>query len=161
MAIRYDLSTEAGMTSLREDVALRKLHNKRPVVVFVDDSKTERQRGYQWGWLYKQAVLAMSEAGIAIPMDGGATYPYDSQILHEVLKKNIAKPLLIESGKIRDIRTDKGKEIPQKISTEDMEKALFSEYVKRCKGFIYEFWGIVIPEPEDEYYRSIEREFSK
>lgn len=161
MSIRYDVGTEAGLTSMREEIARRKFYGLRPVVKFVEDSKTERQRGYQWGWIYKQAVLALSEAGISIPMDDGSSYPYDSEILHELLKKNIAKPLLLEHGKIKELKTAKGREIPQKISTEDMDKKLFSEYVTRCKAFFWEYWGVVIPEPEDAYYRAIEQELSR
>jgi hypothetical protein len=158
MGVKYDLSTEAGMTSLREEVARRKFYEKRPVATFVEDSKTERQRGYQWGWLYKQAVLALSEAGIGIEMADGSKYPYDSEILHELLKKNIAKPLLLEAGLIREMMTKTGREIPQKISTEDMSKPMFSEYVKGCKAFFWEYWGFNIPAPEDAYYRAIEEE---
>lgn len=158
MGVKYDLSTQAGMDSLRTDVAEIKAKGKRPVVTFVADSKSERQRGYQWGWLYKQAVLCLSESGHSIKLDDGTTYPYDSDIIHELMKKNIAKPLLIEEGVLTIRTTAKGKELPYKISTEDMSKPMFSEYVKRCKAFFWEYWGFVIPEPEDAYYRAIEAE---
>jgi hypothetical protein len=158
MGIKYDVSNDAGMTSFREDTAKLKLSGGRPIATFIADSKTERQRGYQWGWLYKQATLALSEAGIAIDMADGSRYPYDSEILHELLKKNIAKPLLLEAGKIREMKTKAGREIPQRISTEEMSKPMFSDYVKGCKAFFWEYWGFVIPEPEDAYYRAIEEE---
>jgi hypothetical protein len=158
MGIQYDASTEAGMTTIREEIASRKSKGQRPMLKFIEDSKTARQRGYQWGWLYKQAVLAMSEGGISISLLDGGTYPYDVDILHEILKKTVAKPLLMEQGKLLDMKAKNGNDIPQKISTEDMEKPLFSEYVKRCKAFFFEYWGFVIPHPEDAYYSSIEKE---
>lgn len=158
MPVRYDLSTEQGRKTLLEVAGQLILSGKRPVVEIVKDSKSSRQRRYQWGWFYRQAALALKEAGISIPMEDGSRYPYDSEILHEILKEHVLRPLYREWGKRESIKAAGGRELKLSVSTEKdcdgkvITLAEFSEFIRACRSWLWERWEIAVPEPEDGDY---------
>jgi hypothetical protein len=164
MGIRYRLNTTSDMDNLRRDARQAILMGKPLVLEVVTDSKTDRQRAYQFGWFYDRAVIALEEAGIEIPLKDGGSYPYDVQILHEVLKKHCLRPLYLKWGKRESITAENGSKLELPVSTEKdndgkrITTKEFSEYIKKCREFLWVWKQISVPEPEDGYYASIAKE---
>ncbi len=166
MPVRYDLSHDRGWEVLRETVGQIRLAGKRPIVEIVREEKSDRQRGYQWGWFYAQAVKALSEAGYSIVLADGSQYPWDPELLHECLKKNVLRPLYRQWGFRESLTTAKGQIIPLPVSTEKfkgkkIKMPEFAEYIRECRRFLWEWREIAVPEPEDSYYQEFESEMAK
>ncbi|WP_372809470.1 hypothetical protein [Litorivivens sp.] len=161
MGIKYDLSNAEYLQNFLDHVGQMRLAGKRPVVQFVQEGKTDRQRRYQWGWFYPQACEALSAAGIAIPMDDGTRYPYDSIILHEILKEQVLRPLYREWGRKESITAKGGSRLDLPVSTEKdndgkvIDLPEFALYIKKCREWIYSRWEIAVPDPQDGYYADI------
>ena len=123
---------------------------EKPVAIQIvtdGDNRTKLQNSYLWGWLYKNIVEQLEEAGIQIPLEDGTKYPYDKDILHDIFGR-----------KFRTVGTlvaKNGSEMPLIKSTTKMGKKEFGEYCDNVEKFAHEFWGITIP-PSRGIYRDYE-----
>ncbi|WP_373078631.1 hypothetical protein [Zhongshania sp.] len=142
--------------------ALKEWDWSRPVVVTLSDGqkKSDRQRGYQFGWVYKQIVEQLQGAGIDIEHSDGRLEPWNVDLLHEVMKRKILAPLVLEWGGTPFVMVD-GEEVPTKALTTEGSMSRFCEYIARVKEFVWTHWEIAVPEPVDEYYQQIERDMRK
>lgn len=157
MTITYNLAIPSAVTQLMADADKKVKQGKRMVVKLVEETKTERQRGYQWGYFYKTIVKLLNDAGIELNLEDGSE-PYTSEILHEVLKIKVGKSIALEYQLIKPMKFSNGADVPQSISTESFPVKAFSEYIKRCEELLYSKYGIIVPLPEDCYYSQIARE---
>lgn len=127
------------------------------VVVTQAERKSSRQRGYQFGWVYPAIVQHLNTSGIEIEMPDGTMRPWDVDVLHEFLKREVLAPLMLELGEEPWAYID-GREVPTKALTTEGRMDRFSEYITRVKAYVYSRWLCVVPEPLDNYYSSIESE---
>lgn len=158
MGMRHRLDSSKAIESLN-NLARQAIIAGKPIIVdVVTENKTQRQRRYQFGWFYDQAVIQLQEAGIAIERDDGSRYPYDVEILHEVLKQNVLRPLYMKWGKRERITAKGGKVLLLPVSTErdndgkTISIKEFSDYISECRRFLWEWREIVVPEPMDGEY---------
>lgn len=127
------------------------------IVISLADRKSNRQRGYQFGWVYPAIVEHMNLSGIEIEMPDGTSQPWDVDLLHEFFKRVVLAPLMLELGERPFVVVD-GREVPTKALTTEGRMDRFSEYITRVKAYAYSRWHCVVPEPLDDYYQQIERE---
>lgn len=113
----------------------------QPLTVVISDKmakRSELQNKYLFGWVYRQLVSSLQEAGICIRTNGG-DIPWTKDTLHEVFKIKF----LLESA----IESRGGKTLHIYKSTTALNKKEFSEFVQNVKNLSRDFWGIDIPEP--------------
>lgn len=132
--------------------------DKRLGLKRIGNSKTDRQRGYQWGWFYPQASEAMTGAGLAIDCEDGTRYPYTPEILHCILKQHLLEGLYRKWGKPTEIVRKDGKTLKLELSSEGHDMGQFSEYIEAARSFLHECYGVVIPEPQDGFYAVVAKE---
>jgi hypothetical protein len=106
--------------------------------VIIEISKKRKQRsvvqnGYYWG-----VVVQFFKDG-ALDMWGEHL---DSEQCHEYLKTNCNYKELINTN------TGEVTKMPQ--STKDTNTLEFEEYLDRCRKFIYEYFNIVVPLPNEQ-----------
>lgn len=130
------------------------------LVISIADRKSARQRGYQFGWVYPAIVQHLNMSGIEIEMPDGTMRPWDVDILHEFLKREVLAPLMLEIGEAPWVYVD-GKEVATKALTTEGRMDRFSEYILRVKAYVHSRWECVVPEPLDDYYESIEQELRR
>ena len=112
-----------------------------PLTVVISDKMAKRsdlQNKYLFGWVYKIALQIMRDSGIHISMPDQTVRPYDTEILHEMMKREF---LILGEVEV------KGVAIPIIGSTAKMGKKPFSEFCGKVKQFLFDVWGIDIPEP--------------
>lgn len=145
------VSSDHSKRNLIEDISAR----EPKFYVKIEDKKITRtalQRSYQWGWVYDQIVKSLDAAGIVIPLEDGAEHPYTADILHEIFKTKLLPPSNV-------IKAKNGKELIIPGSTANMPKKAFSEFIDSVKNFVYQVWGIQVPEPTRgkwfDYYKEL------
>lgn len=164
MGVRQRLDSAASLDSFNQSARQAILLGKPMTVEIVADSKTQRQRGYQFGWFYDQAVIALQEAGIAIEQEDGSRYPYDVDLMHEILKERVLRPLYMKWGKRERITAKGGRVLMLPVSTEKdndgkvITTKEFSEYIESCRRFLWEWKEITVADPADGYYAKFAEE---
>lgn len=164
MGERQRLNSAAAIDALNKRAREAILQGKPLTIEFIADSKTERQRGYQFGWFYDQAVIALQDAGLAIEQEDGSRYPYDVDLMHEILKEKVLRPLYMKWGKRERIKAKRGRVLMLPVSTEKdndgkvITTKEFSEYIEACRRFLWEWKEITVAEPVDGYYAKFAEE---
>jgi len=132
---------------------------KAHAIIFTEDSPKElsvvdykqgrsrAQNRYLNGWIYPQLVQVLAEAGIVIACDDGTEIPYTRDILHEHTFARRFK--VLRSWQV------KGQRFYEFESTAKMKKARFTAHIEEIENFCVQYWGVTIPHPSDEYWRSI------
>lgn len=130
----------------------------KPKYVKIEDKiepRSDRQNRYIWGWVYDQIKIALDEAGITIPCEGGREHPYTVDVLHEIFKRKFLLQEVIETRGKRGQR----RSLEMFKSTAKLNKKEFSTFVGEVKNFAYQFWGVTIPTPNrgfwHDYYKSL------
>jgi hypothetical protein len=111
------------------------------------DRRNSLQNRYLNGWVYKWAVQGLSEAGHSIHGQ-----PWTRDRFHAAMQ---ACFLVVDEFELN------GQAHHVYESTGDMSRKRFAEYCDQVKAFVYDAWGVVIPEPEDDFYRELLREINR
>ena len=123
-----------------------------PVAIKFEPYKKKRsdlQNRYLWGWIYDQIARQLDEAGIVIHCDDGTEHPYTKDVLHEIFKQKFLAIGTLEA---------KGRSLPLYESTTGLNKKQFSEFTESVRGFVWQFWGITVADPNAGYWQTIAKE---
>ena len=115
-----------------------------------EESRTERQNSYLWGWVYANIAQQLNDSGQGIPLKNGEMMDWDKDTLHEVFAgKYLALP------PIETVRS----EIPRRKSTTKLTVKEFNKYLSDIERACGSWWQISIPTPTRgvwyEYYKSL------
>lgn len=138
----FVISTELAKKNAIKAIEAIDATTKDPIAVHIQRKgagRTKMQNAYLWGWVYAQIVKALRDGGITIPLANGDTYPYDTEILHQIFKRKFLA--------IGTIIAKNGSELVTEKSTTSLTKKEFSAYCDDVEGFVWEFWNIRIPAP--------------
>lgn len=167
MGERWQFKNSANIADFVSHVRKKLDAGEYVAVEFIGGGKSDRQRGYQWGWFYAQACQALRDCGRTIPMEDGSHYPYDPIILHEILKTHVLRPLYRQWGRPESITAKGGKTLELPVSTEKDAKGKvislgeFAEYIRQCRAWLWDRWEIAVPEPQDSFYSEFENEMRR
>lgn len=131
----------------------QEFHENNPRELSIIDYKQGRslaQNRYLNGWVYPQLVTVLAEAGIVIPCDDGTEIPYTRQILHE--------HTFARRFKVKSSWQVKGQRFYEFESTATMNKTRFTAHIEEIEQFVYQYWQVTIPSPNEEYWLSIMKE---
>lgn len=124
---------------------------EKPKIVKIsnyEETRTDKQNRYLWGWVYSNIAKQLNESGQVITTKDGQEMEWTKDLLHEAFKLY---------RKLPPIETMKGV-IEQHESTASMSKKRFSEFVDQIRRACLGWWNIEIPEPVGiwlEYYGEI------
>ena len=105
------------------EIIIKKKHSKR----------TSQQNAYYFGVVVQCFVNGYKEA---------TGEDIDSTDAHWMLKH--------ECNYTEMVNNDTGEILKVPISTADLGKMDFADYVNRCCEFIYSWFGIIVPKPEEQ-----------
>lgn len=108
------------------------------------DRRSSLQNRFLNGWIYKNAVGGLNDAGHSI-----SGQPWTRDRFHAAMQSCF---LVIDEFELN------GETHHVYESTADMSSKRFCEYVDQVKGFVYDSWGVTIPDPEDDFYRELMQE---
>ena len=124
-----------------------------------EEKRNQLQNRYLWGWLYKNIVQQLEDAGIVIPLDDGREYPYTADMLHEIFKETfLCYDTIVHKGKERKLCYSTTQLLRKAKQGE--EQRSFRNYVTQIKQFVHQMWAIDIPPTWNEDFRSLERELN-
>jgi hypothetical protein len=112
-----------------------------------DESRSDLQNRYLNGWIYKELSKALDDAGIVIPCDDGTEIPYTRDILHDhtmAVRFRVVKSWTVKGSTYYEFE-----------STAKMSKKRFRDYIDEVVNFSKQYWGVDIPQPQDNYYAQI------
>lgn len=149
----YVPRTEQQLEIVIDAVKSIDVNAERPKSVQIkdwDETRTQRQNRYLWGWIYAEIVRQLNESGQLITKADGQEMEWTKDILHEALAETFLR--------LPPIETKRG-EIKLRESTAKLSKQKFGEYLENIERACVGWWNIRIAPPQagvwHEYYKSI------
>jgi len=117
------------------------------------DARSDAQNRFLWGWVYKNAVDLINDAGYMV---GGPTggIPWTKDTFHAAMRECF----LIESSYICNAV---GRELNIYRSTSKLTPKAFSNYIESIKQFCYGTFDISIPDPNEGYWLELFKELER
>lgn len=117
------------------------------------DARSDAQNRYMWGWLYKNAVSLINDAGYMVSGPTGGI-PWTKDTFHAAMRECF----LVES----ECRCNAvGRDLKIYKSTTKLTPLEFSEYIEDIKQFCYGTFDISIPDPNEGYWLEVFKELER